>query len=229
MRKVDLTGKKFGYLTVVKEAHQKTSTGHLIWVCLCVCGKTSEVPGGSLTTGAIKSCGCKKHELMLKSLKKPAPNFRHGFTRRNKPNKFYYTYRSIVTRCTKPSSRSFKYYGRRGVKCLWKNFEEFKQDMYFSYKEHYKKYGKRNTTINRIDNNGNYSKENCEWTTHAEQARNKTTTHLLKVNGKEKCFRDVAKTYNLNETTLYARLYIYKWPFEKAIKTPVRKWIRATR
>jgi hypothetical protein len=85
-------------------------------------------------------------------------------------------YLNAVSRCKYPSHSGYSYYGGRGISILWETYDEFKHDMEKEYLKHMKKFGHKNTTLERIDVNGNYCKENCKWATILEQSRNKRNT-----------------------------------------------------
>lgn len=87
--------------------------------------------------------------------------------------KFAECWYSILKRCNKESCRAYKNYWWRWIKCMWGNIDEFYNDMYESYLEHCKKYWFRETTIDRIDVNWNYCKENCRRATYKEQSLNR--------------------------------------------------------
>jgi len=93
----------------------------------------------------------------------------HGLSK----TKFYSKWFNILKRCYKPKSHGFKYYGGLGIICEWKNFREFRDDMFQSYQEHINKFGYKNTTLDRIDNSKNYCRENCRWATVLEQIQNR--------------------------------------------------------
>jgi hypothetical protein len=84
-----------------------------------------------------------------------------------------YKYNSMKIRCTYPSQYAYRWYGAKGITVEWKSYQEFKKDMYESYLEHLKQHGHKQTTIDRIDANKNYSKENCRWATWKVQVANK--------------------------------------------------------
>ena len=93
---------------------------------------------------------------------------KHGLS----TSQFYRIFYGIKARCSNPQNQAYKTYGGKGIKCLWKSFEEFKNDMYKPYLEHIKKYGDNNVSVDRIDNNGNYCKKNCRWATKELQMFN---------------------------------------------------------
>lgn len=146
--------KKFGKLTPIKIVGRKFYTN--IWECKCECGKTTEAWETNLKTGKTKSCGCQKGR----------------FSHRECYTKFYKRFFGIIDRCTNKKAKAYKNYGGRGIKCLWESYEEFKKDMYPSFLKHIEKVGERQTSIDRINNDGDYCKENCRWATKLEQAAN---------------------------------------------------------
>lgn len=82
-------------------------------------------------------------------------------------------------RCEDPQSDSYPLYWGRGIKCERSTFQEFYKDMFESYIEHCRVYWKKDTTIDRIDSNGNYCKENCRWATNKEQSNNRSNNRII--------------------------------------------------
>lgn len=118
--------------------------------CLCVCGNKKDIQIDHILQGNIVSCGCHRNHIRTT----------HGMFGTVE----YATFKSIRARCNYTSNKSYYRYGGVGIKCEWESFEEFYRDM-----------GKRpsdKSSIDRIDNNGNYSKENCSWSDESQQQRN---------------------------------------------------------
>lgn len=176
----DLTNKKFGKLKVICEngrsIHRKA-----LWLCHCDCGNTVTVVGNNLSSGTTTSCGCvHKKELSDKHKevefeKKRIDNLKkaivtHGMSR----TYFYRLWKGILERCYDAKHKGFNNYGGRGITVCeeWKNFDNFKNDMYVSYLKHVEQYGRKQTSIDRINVNGNYESVNCRWATWKEQANN---------------------------------------------------------
>lgn len=132
--------------------------------------------------------------------------------------RFYFCYFSMKQRCEDKNSTSYPRYGAKGIKLLWPTFESFRDDMYESYSQHVKDFGERQTTIDRIDNNGDYCKENCRWATYLEQAQNKSNLHFLTFNGKTQTITKWAKEIGIRKELIAGRI-AQGWPVENALST----------
>lgn len=165
-KRLDLTGQKFGSLTVIS-FHGILGTGHKrrsAFNCICDCGAEKVVLGWLLKYRKTLSCGC------TRGLK----NIKHGFSKKHKQHRLYRIWSGMKTRCYNRNINYFHNYGGRGITMAksWHKFENFKSDMYQSYLDHVKIHGEKQTTLDRKNNNGNYCKSNCRWATKKQQANN---------------------------------------------------------
>jgi hypothetical protein len=152
-RLIDMTGKRFGRLTVVFRSPSVRSSGAL-WVCVCDCGGQTTADSLKLRSGHTKSCGCLRKESFVHET--------HGLSRRHA--RTYRTWKEMRQRCTNKNSTQWQWYGGRGIKVCdrWGDFSKFFADM-----------GARPSgmTIDRFPNpDGDYEPSNCRWATAAQQA-----------------------------------------------------------
>lgn len=162
----NISGEKFYRLTAIKFFERRGEFDY--WLFKCDCGNEVVYRKNNVTTKKrkTKSCGC----LGLEKIRQQGLLSKtHGMSK----SKFYYVYQTMRNRCENPKVEKYKNYGARGIKCLWKSFEEFKEDMYEGYVRHLEKHGK-DTSIERKNVNGNYCKKNCTWATAHEQMLNTT-------------------------------------------------------
>ena len=207
MSRGDCIGKKFGRLTIVSEywdRDRKTTYCKTI----CDCGNKHIAQKGHLKSGNVKSCGC----LVVDVNRKLLNNLKHNmvYTRQ------YSAWEHIKQRCNNKKCRSYKNYGGRGITYdpKWETFEGFWEDMKDGYKD--------NLTIDRIDNDGNYCKENCRWITHKQQQRNKTDNHFITINGENRTVSEWEEKMGFNRNTIYSRINLCGWSEEKAVTTPLK-------
>ena len=161
MRLIDITGRKFGRLTV--HAKHGRAGKYVIWTCRCECGRLVNVRGQDLRTGNTKSCGC------LQSERSAIANTKHGAASRGKKEALYVRWEGIKKRCYCSTSKTYKDYGGRGIKMC----DEWRDD-YNSFKSWALANGfESHLTIERIDVNGDYCPSNCCWIPKSQQSRNR--------------------------------------------------------
>lgn len=120
-------------------------------------------------------------------------------------------------RCNNSKSDAYYKYGARGIKVLWKSFDDFAKDMHAAYLAHVRIHGERNTTIERTDTAGDYCKENCRWATHKEQQRNKRSNRILSFKGKKMTLAEWAETTGIRSHTIAARIDNYGYSIGDAL------------
>jgi hypothetical protein len=160
-RFIDLTGQKFNSLTVVSRAENRGKS--VVWNCLCDCGNETQVRSGNIRNGHTQSCGCKTKEHLTT----------HGLWRKQPTEHSIWT--NMKQRCYNPNAKYYDIYGGRGITVCgeWKDdFAKFFEDI-----------GERpsaNHSLDRIDGNKGYSKDNCRWATAVEQGRNQRVNNRNK-------------------------------------------------
>lgn len=206
---IDLTGKTFGRLTVLRQAG-KDSQDIILWACLCSCGNYKIVRGQHLRNGSIQSCGCLRQESSSKIGKK---NKKHGL----EGTRLYHIWCSMKGRCYRPSALEYDNYGGRDIKVCeeWQTFEPF---MKWALSNGYSD----NLTIDRIKNDEGYCPENCRWIGYKEQANNRRNNRMITAFGETLTLSQWSEKMSINSSTIRGRL-ARGWDAEKALTiTPSR-------
>lgn len=200
---IDMTGKKYGRLTVLEKAYY--ANRNVYWKCLCDCGNVTIKKGILIRLGKTASCGC-LHKEFVGSL-----NRTHGMGK----TKINYVWLDMKARCLNPNHKRYKDYGGRGITIQkeWQDFLGFYNDMKDTYRE--------GLTIDRIDNNKGYSKENCRWVSMVTQNNNKRNSAYETVDGITATRSELADLYGVPRCTFYWRLS-KGMTVEEALKTPRR-------
>lgn len=202
-KKLEITGQRFGRLLVL--IGEESINSHSVWRCLCDCGTILDVVGSKLTTGHTKSCGC---FCIDKTKEANTKHGRHG-------SKLYKIWAGMKRRCLNENELCFPRYGGRGIGICkeWMDFENFHKDMGKGYAD--------GLQIDRVDNHGDYSKQNCRWATRKQNARNTRSNVLVFAKGKLQCVAAWAEELGVKKEALYYRVNA-GWNDEKIINTPVR-------
>lgn len=201
---VDIVGQRFNFLTVESFSH--VGEGGAFWNCKCDCGEYKVLRGSDIKSGETKSCGCYRREVAHNKAT-------HGRSK----DPVYIVWRNMCSRCYDPKSPGYKNYGGRGIAVCdeWRGeggFIVFLRDM-GEIPEGY--------TLDRINVNGNYERENCRWATTGEQGRNKRNNRSITFNGEDRLMVEWSEFLGISYKTLKTRLNKLGWSVEKAFTTPV--------
>lgn len=198
-RRIDLTGQRFGLLTVQKIS--KTEKGFLFWECVCDCGGSRAIKSHKLRGGDVTHCGCNNREL-------------HGDTSNsnNKYTKEYMAWLSMKARCYDKNTKNYKDYGGRGITVCdrWKN----------SYVNFLSDVGRAPTKNHSLDRwpdneNGNYEPSNFRWATPKQQSGNRRSNVWLEFQGKKMILQDWAHELSVSCKIISSRLK--KMPFHDVV------------
>lgn len=201
---IDLTGQKFGRLTVIERA--ENSQKHTAWLCECDCGQKRVVQSDHLKSGHTKSCGCYKADNL---------NWK---THEKSNTRLYEIMHTAKSRCYREKDKDFKLYGGRGITVCDEWLNDFQAFYDWAMQNGYAD----NLTLDRIDNDKGYSPDNCRWVNIKTQQNNRRNNHYITYNGKTQTLQQWANELNLNRETILSRLN-RGWSVKKALTEPLHK------
>lgn len=148
--------------------------------------------------------------------------YKYKSQRKTKSKRLRNIWHGIKDRCFNTNAFAYKWYGERGITMQdsWKDdYFNFEDDMLESYNKHVEEYGEKNTTLDRIDYNGNYELSNCKWATIKEQANNRRNNFIVVDN---LTLTQFSEKYNLSVATVWSRIRL-GWTVERIVNTPVKR------
>lgn len=199
---IDLTGKKFGRLTVISR-FGSTKSKSATWLCKCECGNEKIVQTCHLKSGATTSCGCYQKQRASES------NVTHGDSK----TRLYSEWTHMKKRCYWKNYKYYYLYGGRGITVCdeWKNsFQSFKE---WATNNGYSD----ELTLDRIDNNKSYDPLNCRWTTCYVQSNNRNFNHIVSYHGESASYEVMCRKLNVNTGTIRSRMKKNNISFEEAV------------
>ena len=200
---LELTGKRFGRYTVLGRDCSR-GKGKSWWICECSCGTKKVVVGSELTSGNTLSCGCYGAERRLESLTK------HNSCK----TKEYLCWAGMKSRCYNINDNRYFLYGARGITVCeeWFEFSIFLKDMGLAPTVKH--------SIDRINNDLGYYKENCRWATAIEQANNTRRNKRFVFRGRDHTISELLPYSVVPYATLIQRLGKLGWTAEEAVSRP---------
>lgn len=208
MKQLNITGKRFGKLVAIKTIGKNKNGGYL-WQCKCDCGNEITASVGNLNNGHTKSCGCLRSDQCKTNFTK------HGL----ESTRLYDIWRDMRLRCYDERNIPYNRYGGRGITIC----DEWKEDVKAFYDWAMANGYNDGLTIERIDNDGNYSPENCRLATVKEQANNRRSNVLVTHEGKTQTMKEWAHEVGIPYKAVWARMQKLGWSAERALTEPVKK------
>lgn len=183
----DMTGQKYGMATVT-DYWCKDGKAHHLWECICDCGNDFLARGNNLKTGNTISCGCQHSGGRAVE--------RHGMHK----SKEYSTWQHMRNRCNDPKNKKYPLYGGRGIKPCerWNSFDAFLEDM--------GEMPEWASSLDRIDPDKGYFKENCRWADVMMQNRNLRTVVKVEYNGETVVLNELAERMGLTPACVKSRI-----------------------
>lgn len=224
---IDLTGQRFGRLTVIKK-NGKNKRGDILWLCKCDCGNTKNVSTNHLKNKNSKSCGCLFKEKARERALRTKRFYKHGLYKNKDYIRIMHIYCGMKERCYNFKSPRYKYYGARNIKMCneWVDKENGLMSFYnWAINNGYKD----SLTLDRINNDGNYEPNNCRWTTMKEQSNNKRNNRYITYNGKTHTLMEWCRIFDIDYKLTHQRIVILGWEVDKAFfysKKKIRKVVQ---
>ena len=196
LRLIDLTGKRYGKLTVIKYNNDGT------WLCKCDCGNYINRKSGTLTDGAKSTCGCERL----------CGNYKHNLCY----SRVYKIWERMKGRCLTPTDAAYPDYGGRGIKITdeWLGENGFINFYNWAMNHGYSD----ELSIDRIDVNGNYAPDNCRWVDMIVQQNNRRSSRYITYNNETHTVAEWARIYDMPYDRLSYRIN-KGWDVEKALLT----------
>lgn len=195
--KIDISGRRYGRLVAIERAQPRN--GQNFWTFDCDCGIRKEIRRSHVTAGRTTNCGCS------------SPSYKHGQAH----TRMWQTWKAMKQRCNNPNVAAYHRYGGRGISYYpgWEKFEAFfKWAESAGYAD--------DLELDRIDNDGNYTPENCQFISHKANSQKTGKVRLVTIDGREQPIFEVARARGLEVRTVHARLQ-RGWSLEDALKPPV--------
>lgn len=196
-------GRRFGRWVVTEVLYRYEPKRKAYYSCTCDCGSVVIVSKSNLLSGTSRSCGCLKREVTS------ARSKTHGMSGTSE----YWSWNDMHRRCYEVTRKQYKHYGGRGITVCerWHSFDNFLADMGLRPARGY--------SIERIDNNGPYSPENCRWATQKEQCRNQRRTVMLTARGVTRPMQEWADILGLKVNTIRHRMRV-GWDIDSVLFIP---------